>query len=194
MLGRPDETRGEAEQRVTAAAAGYTDVGSRVSGILAAAEEAAEQIRADAQAEVAETLRRAENDAAARVDELTREPQRIRGEAEEYARDIRTAVDSYATQERRNAEEEARTIVGDAEAQARAMREAAQQMSEQIQQDARARNDTLQRETKALEERRQRVLEGLRDIAAQLQDALVEPARQRDDKSLIDALDVERRR
>jgi hypothetical protein len=37
------------------------------------------------------------------------------------------------------------------------------------------------------------VLDGLRDLAAQLQDALVEPSRREDD-SLVDALDVERRR
>ncbi len=46
-----------------------------------------------------------------------------------------------------------------------------------------------------LEERRQRVLESLRDLAAQLQDALVEPAEMaRQDESLVDALDVDRRR
>ena len=44
-----------------------------------------------------------------------------------------------------------------------------------------------------LEERRQRVLESLRD-RAQLQDALVEPAEMaRQDESLVDALDVDRR-
>jgi hypothetical protein len=37
------------------------------------------------------------------------------------------------------------------------------------------------------------VAEGLRDLAAQLQDALVEPE-PREDESLVDALDVERRR
>jgi hypothetical protein len=49
-----------------------------------------------------------------------------------------------------------------------------------------------------LEERRHRVLESLRDLAAQIQDALVEPARetapQEGEEALMDALDVERRR
>jgi hypothetical protein len=69
-------------------------------------------------------------------------------------------------------------------------------MAEQIQADARRRHEALQREAKVLEERRQRVLDGLRDLAAQLQDALVEPSRAPadDEDSLIDALDVERRR
>jgi hypothetical protein len=39
------------------------------------------------------------------------------------------------------------------------------------------------------------VLEGLRDLSAQLQDALVEPRRPGpEDESLVDALDIERRR
>jgi hypothetical protein len=39
------------------------------------------------------------------------------------------------------------------------------------------------------------VVEGLRDLSAQLQDALVEPARQGPEgESLTDALDFERRR
>ena len=55
----------------------------------------------------------------ARVEELTREAGRTREEAENYAHDIRTAVDSYGTQARREAEEEARKILADAEEQAR---------------------------------------------------------------------------
>ena len=43
-----------------------------------------------------------------------------------------------------------------------------------------------------LEERKERALEGLRDLAAQIQDALAEPLGR--EESLVDALDVERRR
>ena len=43
-----------------------------------------------------------------------------------------------------------------------------------------------------LEERKQRVVESLRDVMAQLQDALAEPVPE--EESLVDALDVERRR
>jgi hypothetical protein len=172
---------------------GYGDVGARVTSILGAAEQAAEQIRSDALREAADIMRRAEADAEVKIDELTREAERIRAEADDYARDIRQAVDSYGTTARREADEEARKLVNDAEEQARAVREAAQAMAEQIQANAHHRHETLQREAKALEERRQRVLDGLRDLAAQLQDALVEPSRAPDD-SLIDALDVERRR
>jgi hypothetical protein len=174
---------------------GSADVGARVTGILDAAEQAAEQIRADALRQAHETMRRAEADAEVRIEELSREAERVRAEADDYARDIRQAVDSYGTQARREAEEEARRLVSEAEEQARATREAAQAMSEQIQSDASRRHETLQREARALEERRQRVIEGLRDLVAQLQDALIEPSRAASEEdSLIDALDVERRR
>lgn len=198
-MGSPEDVSsepdtGQFEERV---ANEYSDVGSRVTGILEAAEQAAEQIRSDSLRQAHETMRRAEADAQARIEELTREAERVRVEADDYARDIRQAVDSYGTQARREAEEEARHLVTDAEEQARATREAAQAMAEQIQEDARRRNESLQRDAKALEERRQRVLDGLRDLVAQLQDALVEPSRvAREDESLVDALDVdvERRR
>ena len=186
------ETNGGEEEKPTN---GSRDVGSRVTGILEAAEQAAEQIRSDALREAHDTMRRAEADAQIRIEELTRETERTRVEADEYARDIRQAVDSYGTQARREAEEQARQALTAAEDEARAVREAAQAMAEQIQADARKRHESLHGEAKALEERRQRVLDGLRDLAAQLQDALVEPTRAgREDDSLVDALDVERRR
>jgi vacuolar-type H+-ATPase subunit E/Vma4 len=186
------ETNGGDEEKP---ANGSRDVGSRVTGILEAAEQAAEQIRSDALREAHDTMRRAEADAQIRIEELTRETERTRVEADEYARDIRQAVDSYGTQARREAEEQARQALTAAEDEARAVREAAQAMAEQIQADARKRHESLHGEAKALEERRQRVLDGLRDLAAQLQDALVEPTRAgREDDSLVDALDIERRR
>jgi hypothetical protein len=196
-VGNPEDESPEFETRQDEErlANGSAEVGSRVAGILEAAEQAAEQIRSDALRQAHETMRRAEADAEVRIEELSREAERVRTEADDYARDIRQAVDSYGTQARREAEENARTLVNDAEEQARAVREAAQAMAEQIQSDSHRRHETLQREAKALEERRQRVLDGLRDLAAQLQDALVEPSRAvADDDSLVDALDVERRR
>jgi len=186
------ETNGGDEEKP---ANGSRDVGSRVTGILEAAEQAAEQIRSDALREAHDTMRRAEADAQVRIEELTREAERVRAEADDYARDIRQAVDSYGTQARREAEDEGRQTLTAAENEARAVREAAQAMAEQIQADARKRHETLHREAKALEERRQRVLDGLRDLAAQLQDALVEPTQVgREGESLVDALDVDRRR
>jgi len=172
----------------------HGETGNHVAGVLNAAEDAAETIRAKARRDADEILRDAKADAAARVEELTREAARVRLEADDYARDIRAAVDSYGTQARREAEEEAGKLLADAEEQARATREAAQDMGVQFEADARRRHESLVRETRSLEERRQRVLDGLRDLAAQLQDALVEPTSRGVDESLADALDIERRR
>jgi hypothetical protein len=197
---RSDDMDFDAERQVSSgedAAEGRVDhasTGSRVAGVLNAAEEAAETIRAEARRHADEILRQATADAQARVEELTREAERVRAEADDYARDIRVAVDSYGTQARREAEEEVRQLLADAENHARATREAAQEMANQIEDGARRRHESLIREAKSLEERKQRVLDGLRDLAAQLQDALVEPASRDMDESLADALDIERRR
>jgi hypothetical protein len=193
-VGNPEDTRSEfepggPEEKPANESAG---VGARVTSILEAAEQAAEQIRSDSLREAAETMKRAEVEAEARIEELSGDAERVRVQADEYARDIRQAVDSYGTQARREAEEEARALMQSAEDQSRSIREAAEAAAEQIQADAHRRHETLQREAKALEERRQRVLDGLRDLAAQLQDALVEPTHR--EESLVDALDVERRR
>jgi F0F1-type ATP synthase membrane subunit b/b' len=182
----PDEDAGERTD--------HAATGTQVAAVLNAAEEAAETIRAEARRHADEMLRRANADAKTRVEELTRDAERVRHEADDYASDIRAAVDSYGTQARREAEEQARRILADAEDQARATREAAQEMANGIEADAHRRHESLVRESKSLEERRQRVLDGMRDLAAQLQDALVEPTSRDTDESLADALDVERRR
>jgi hypothetical protein len=193
-VGYEAEGQGPSDEEATNDRTDHAETGSRVAGVLNAAEEAAETIKDEARRHADEVLRQANADAATRVEDLTREAERIRAEADDYARDIRAAVDSYGTQARRGAEEEARKLLSDAEEQARATREAAQEMANQIEEDARRQHESLVREARSLEERRQRVLDGLRDLAAQLQDALVEPTSSEMDHSLADALDVERRR
>src|ERR671914_904470 len=84
----PDDELRREEDR---SGSGSAEVGGRVAGILEAAEQAAEQIRADALRQAHETMRRAEADAEVRIDELTREAGRVRSDAEDYARDIRHA-------------------------------------------------------------------------------------------------------
>jgi hypothetical protein len=193
-VGYEAEGQGPSDEEATNDRTDHAETGSRVAGVLNAAEEAAETIKDEARRHADEVLRQANADAATRVEDLTREAERIRAEADDYARDIRAAVDSYGTQARRGAEEEARKLLSDAEEQARATREAAQEMANQIEEDAGRQHESLVREARSLEERRQRVLDGLRDLAAQLQDALVEPTSSEMDHSLADALDVERRR
>ena len=188
------ERQGSSDEEAANGRNDHAETGSRVAGVLNAAEEAAETINEEARRKDDAILRQAKVDAASRVEELTREAERVRTEADDYARDIRVAVDSYGTQARREADEEARKLLSDAEDQARATREAAQEMANQIEEGAQRGHESLVREAKSLEERRQRVLDGLRDLAAQLQDALVEPTDRETDQSLADALDVERRR
>jgi archaellum component FlaC len=193
-VGYEAEPQGSSDEEATNGRTDHAETGSRVAAVLNAAEEAAETIKDEARRHADEVLRQANADAASRVEDLTRDSERVRTEADAYARDIRAAVDSYGTQARREADEEARKLLSDAEEQARATREAAQEMANQIEEDVRRRHESLAREAKSLEERRQRVLDGLRDLAAQLQDALVEPTSRDMDQSLADALDVERRR
>jgi hypothetical protein len=200
VLGRSDddhrEFEGEAtplEESAARPAQGFTDVGDAVAGVLRAAEEAAERIRAEARTQAREIVERSKGDAATRVDDLTREAQRAHREADEYARDIRQAVDSYGTQQRREAEEEARGILADAEEQARATREAAQEMALQIEGDARRRQERVREDVRSLEERRQRIVESLRDMAAQLNDLFPELEPSTRESEMLDALDVERR-
>jgi hypothetical protein len=149
----------------------YEDLGGRVAGVLQAAEQAAEQIRADAEVE-ADT---------------------IRASADEYAQDVRQAVDTYAAQQRREAEAEAARAVEAGLAEARAMREAAQAMARRLEDEARARAEALRTETKALEDRRSRALDDLREIAGTLQD-LLGGDRQAAPEPIAGALSLRRRR
>jgi hypothetical protein len=173
---------------------GYDDVGDAVAGVLRAAVEAAEKIRGEARTQAIEIVERAQGEAATRISELTREAERTRSDADDYAHDIRAAVDGYGTQQRREAEEDARQILADAQEQARATREAAQEMAHQIQGEAQHRHESLRDEIRALEERRSRIHDELRDLAAQLDDLLPgrepSPAREPD---LLEALEVDPR-
>ncbi|MGH3023275.1 MAG: hypothetical protein ACRDNI_06425 [Gaiellaceae bacterium] len=191
MLGRsPDDSD---DTPPPSAPTAFSDVGDAVAGVLRAAEEAAEKIRRDASAQAIEIVEAAREKATARIDQLTREAERVRHDADDYAGDVRTAVDSYGSQQRREAEEEARKILSDAEEQARATREAAQEMAGQIEGEARRSHAGLREEIRSLEERRQRVLESLRELAAELTDLVPEPASRprRAESELLDALNVE---
>lgn len=170
------------------------DVGDAVAGVLRAAEEAAERIQARAQTQARDIREEAHGDASSRIQELTREAERARSDADDYARDIRAAVDGYGTQQRREAEEEARQILADAEEHARAIREAAEEMAAQAQVEDRARHERLREEIRSLDERRSRILHDLRDLAAQVNDLISELDPTARETSLLDDLEVERRR
>ena len=168
MLDHPEEEQAAADRTV----------GSKVNAIIEAAEEAAKEIRDRANLEAIDVLRQAEQHAAVRIEELTREAAQAKTEADQYARDMTEAADSYGTQHRRTVEEEARRLLAESEAKAKETLAAAQEKAEELESTVVQRHETLQREAKMLEERKQRVLESLRDLAAQIQDALVEPVEQ----------------
>jgi cell division septum initiation protein DivIVA len=196
VLGRSFD---DSEEKVTplsqqpTQAKGYTDVGEAVAGVLRAAEEAAEKIRKEARAQAIEIVEAARGDATARIVELTREAERTRHDADDYANDIRQAVESYGSRQRREADEEARKILAKAEGQARATREVAQEMAGRIEDEARLRGDRLRDEIRSLEERRERVLVGLRELAAELNELFPElAAGPQDGPDLLDAIHVER--
>src|SRR3954449_2703407 len=96
-VGYEAERKGSSDEEAMNVRTDHAETGSRVAGVLNAAEEAAETIKDEAWRHADEILRQANADAATRVEDLTREAERVRVEADDYARDIRVAVDSYGT-------------------------------------------------------------------------------------------------
>ena len=147
-------------------------VGEHVSAILRAAEEAAEQIRADARRLSDRLVQQARDAARAKIAELTEEAERSRGEADEYARDMRMAVEAYAKKHRQDAEEAARQLTAEAEARAKSILESAQEGARRIEEGAHRHQETLRSETQGLEERRRQALTGVRELMAVLKELL----------------------
>jgi hypothetical protein len=160
----------------------HVDVGERVAGIVAAAEDAADKIRADAIAEASASREAIERQARVRADQLLSDAERRRQEA-----------DAYADERRRQAEEQAEQLFADAEAQASAIRETAKETSKQIEFAALQRQAKIQEQARSFEERMQRALGSLRELigeATDLQDLLEgKPAAVADDQTLPGALD-----
>jgi cell division septum initiation protein DivIVA len=146
--GDHDPLPDEGVVRVEANRSPYEDLGERVAGVLAAADEAAARIQGEAETEA----------------------ERVRHAADEYANDVQAAVAAYAKEQRREAEEQAEATVAAANAEARALREAAQAMADRLEEEARRGTLKLREDTRALEERRRQALDDLREIAAALQD------------------------
>jgi hypothetical protein len=139
----------------------FDEVGSQVGGVLRAAGEAAEQIRADALQQAATLREQAQADAV-----------RLRNEAEAHAKETRHAGETYAANHRREAEETVRRLIEESEAQARAVREAAEDMAKKIEDGARQHQIKVREEARSLEDRMQNSLEGLRDLASDLQELI----------------------
>jgi DivIVA domain-containing protein len=108
------ETGGTDHARAEVVKGEIERIGERTASILASAEDTAQQLRGDAEREVAQVLERAES-----------ESRRVRTEADTYAATTRGEADEYATNTRGEADEYATKTRADADGYARETREAA---------------------------------------------------------------------
>jgi hypothetical protein len=168
----------------------YTQFGDRVASVLRAAEEAAEQIRADARAAAQQMTHQADQEAKARLEESRREADRLRAEAHAESRSTREAAEEYAASHRGEAEEQAARLLSDAETQARASREAAEAMVQRIEESARSLDEEVREQERMIRGRMQRYLAGLRDASGQIEALLGET--ERGAPPLVEALNVDR--
>ncbi|HEX6491436.1 MAG TPA: hypothetical protein VF002_08725 [Gaiellaceae bacterium] len=168
-------------------------VGERVSAILHAAEEAAEQIRSEARLETDALVREAQREAEAKISELTQTAAETRREADDYARDMRMAVEAYAKKHRQEAEEQARKLTAEAEARAQSILAAAQADAQRLEEAARRHQEALRSETHRLEERRRQALHGVRELMAILEELLEEAHEPAPDETLTGTLEERRR-
>ena len=134
-------------------ARGYADLGEHVASILTAAEQAAEQIRADA----------------------TRESEELRESSREESR-------SHIESERRRATEQADRLVSAAVADARAIRDTARAAARRITEEGQRRLDELRTDARALEGRFETAVEQLNDLMAQLDDVVQGSIRHPDER------------
>jgi hypothetical protein len=134
-------------------ARGYADLGEHVTSILTAAEQAAEQIRADA----------------------TREAEELRASSREESR-------SHVDTERRRATDEAERLVSAAVADARAIRDTARAAARRITEEGQRRLHELRTDARALEGRFETAVEQLNDLMAQLDDVVQDSIRRPDER------------
>jgi hypothetical protein len=168
----------------------YAQFGDRVASVLRAAEEAAEQIRADARAAAQGMTRQAEQEAKARLEQSRGEADRLRAEADAESRNTRESAQAYTANHRREAEEHAARLLSEAETQARTSREAAEAMVHRIEESARALEEEVREQERMIRGRMQRYLAGLKDVSTQIEAVLGET--ERDAPPLVEALNVER--
>ena len=166
------------------------DVGSHISSVLSAAEDAAARIHEEARRDAERVRQQAQKEAAARAEaaredaDATRvEAERLRSEAEEWSKQARTAAETYSADRRAHAEAEARKIVSAAERQAASLGEEAER-----------RQHALKMDISLAEDRLRQLSTGLNDLAARLDNLLTapSPAETRDlppaEPTLIEAL------
>jgi DivIVA domain-containing protein len=156
-------------------------VGQRTAGILATAEDSAEQIRADAEELAAETTGRARSAAAATreaADEYATKTRaaadahaaKARTDAEEYGAKTRRAADAYAAKTRQEADDDAAETREDADHDARNQLSAAEAKATRIVEEGSARRRDIEAVISDLVARRDGVIEEANRLAAELRE------------------------
>ena len=138
----------------------YADLGEHVASILTAAEQAAEQIRADA----------------------TREADELRSSSREESR-------SHVDAERRRATDEAERLVSAAVADARAVRDAARAAARRVAEEGHLRLRELRGDARSLEGRFETAVEQIHDLIAQLDDVVQNAIERSDERSVPSTAD-----
>ncbi len=156
-------------------------VGERTAGILATAEDSAEQIRADAEELAAETTGRARSAAASTreaADEYAAKTRaaadahaaKARKDAEEYGAKTRRAADAYAAKTRQEADEDAAETREDADHDARNRISAAEAKATRIVEEGTARRRDIEAVISDLVARRDGVIAEANRLADELRE------------------------
>lgn len=160
-VGEEPEPEPSVDPSGASSAPDYAELGERVAGVLASADEAARQVRVEVEEEAAAIRQQAEADAASQMQEIA-----------EY----RTEIEGVA-----------KRTLAKAEADASATRAAAEQEARDMEEAARQRQSELREETRSLAEQRQQALLEVRNIASHLQDVILKAPLPRAEESPAEA-------
>jgi DivIVA domain-containing protein len=136
-------------------------VGEKTAGILASAEDSAEQLRSDAEREATATLERAREQAAA-----------TRQEADAYSSQVRSEADTYADNARRDGERDAEHARAEAETDAREALAKADAKARRIVGEGMQRRSDLESVISDLVRRRDAVLADVDELSDELKSAV----------------------
>lgn len=143
----------------------YLEARDRFEEVLEVAHRQAQRLVGNARENATAIERDAEIAGAAKAKAIVDDAERVRREADEYARDIRLSVDAYAAQHSREAEEDARTVVAKAETRAAEIHQTAERQDREAEERAREEAGTAGRRLAALEADRVRAVNELRAMA-----------------------------
>ena len=174
------ETGGTDEARAEVVRREIERVGTRTASILASAEDTAQELRGDAEREVASMIDRAEGESKRITSEADTYAATVRGEAEEYATRLRADADSYATKahadadayaskthETANADAERKQVLADQ--RAAEVLEAAEEKSRRIVNDGSKRRREIEVVIADLVKRRNDVIAAAQSLGTELQ-------------------------